>query len=387
MNRLSLGFIAALAIPTVLGACGPKEIASKCSLDPAPVECSAPCDPLPGAANTCPSGWHCSEGGTCDSQCAPGSDECGDGYACTADGRCVDDGNVDPPPIDMACPAVTFTPMPKTPSIILVLDRSGSMSGTDISPTRYKAMRSALVDTTTGIVTQLESKAYFGSELYWASSGQTLNTAIVPRALNNAAAIRTSLQDNSPGGNTPTYSALDKAVADFGATPPPADSPPVIVLATDGLPTDDNGEGSTSAKNASVTAAANAYAAGIPVYVLAINQNDQHFQDLANAGQGWQSGDPDVQYYPVGNAADLQTAFQTIINGVISCDLSLTSAIDDGQAMNGTLTINGVTQTYGTDWVLVGGNTIRVQGAACTMLKSTQNPNVQATFPCGSIIL
>ena len=384
MNRLSLGFIAALSIPTLLGACGPKEIASKCSLDPAPVECSAPCDPLPGAANTCPSGWHCSEGGTCDSQCAPGSDECGDGYACTADGRCVDDGDIDPQAIDMACPAVTFTPMPKTPSIILVLDRSGSMAGTDISPTRYKAMRNALVDTTNGIVTQLESKAYFGSELYWGSS---LTTAVTPRALNNASAIRSSLDANDPSGNTPTGAAIDKAVADFNTTPPPADSPPVIVLATDGQPTNSSGDETAAAKTASVNAAAASYAAGIPLYVLAIGISGQHFQDVANAGQGWQMGDPNVPYYPVANAADLQTAFQTIINGVISCDLSLTSAIDEGQAMNGTLTINGVTQTYGTDWVLVGGNTIRVQGAACTMLKSTQNPDVQATFPCGSIIL
>jgi hypothetical protein len=384
MNRLSLGFIAALSIPTILGACGPKEIASKCSLDPAPAECSAPCDPLPGAANTCPSGWHCSEGGTCDSQCTPGSDECGSGYACTADGRCVDDGNVEPPPIDMACPAVTFTPMPKTPSITLVLDRSGSMAGTDISPTRYEAMRNALVDTTSGIVTQLQAKAYFGSELYWGSS---LSTKIVARALNNASAIRTSMDGTSPSGNTPTTAALDKAVADFGTTPPPADSPPAIVLATDGLPTDSNGNTNDTTKAAAVAAAADAYAAGIPVYVLAIAQADDHFQDLANAGQGWQPGDPDVPYYPVTNAADLQDAFQTIINGVISCDLSLTAAIDEGQAMNGTLTINGVTQTYGTDWVLVGGNTIRVQGAACTMLKSAQNPDVQATFPCGSIIL
>lgn len=386
MNRLSVGFVAALVIPTVFGACGPKEISSKCSQDPPPVECSAACDPTPGAANTCPAGWYCSEGGTCDSQCTPGTTECGDGYACTADGRCVDDGHVDPPPIDMACPAVTFTPMPKTPSILLVLDRSGSMSNSDISPTRFKAMRNALVDTTNGIVTQLESKAYFGSELY-TCSGSNLDLKNVGRALNNASAIRTSLDNNGPSDNTPTAAAIDAAVASFATTPPPADSPPVIVLATDGEPNSCSGS-STNAKTESVNAAAAAYAAGIPVYVLAIaTGNNSHFQDVANAGQGWQTGDPNVTYYPVTNAADLQSAFQTIINGVISCDLSLTAAIDENQAMSGTLTINGVQQTYGTDWVLVGGNTIRVQGAACTTLKTTDNPDVEATFPCGSIIL
>jgi hypothetical protein len=384
MNRMSVGFIAAIA----LSGCGSKEVGSKCSQDPPPIECSMPCDPTPGAANTCPAGWHCGANGTCESQCAPGSSECGDGYSCTADGKCIDGTIVEPPPPDMACPAVMFTPMPKTPSILLLLDRSGSMSTTDVSPTRYRAMRNALVDTTNGIVTQLESKAYFGSSLY-TCSGNSLDLKDVPRALNNASVLRTSLDAYGPSGNTPTADALNAAVASFSTTPAPPDSPPVIVLATDGEPNSCPGNVSAEqAKTNSVNAAKSAYNAGIPVYVLAIaTGNNSHFQDVANAGQGWQPGDPNVTYYPVNNAADLKNAFQTIINGVISCDLSLTATIDETQAMDGTLTINGVTQTFGTDWILVGGNTIRVQGAACTTLKTTTNPDVQATFPCGSILL
>jgi hypothetical protein len=54
-----------------------------------------------------------------------------------------------------------------------------------------------------------------------------------------------------------------------------------------------------------VAAAGAAFAAGIPVYVLAMNQNSQHFQDVANAGQGWVAGQPNVPYYPTTNAADL----------------------------------------------------------------------------------
>lgn len=161
----------------------------------------------------------------------------------------------------------------------------------------------------------------------------------------------------------------------------------MIVLATDGEPNSCNGNISQAQANAnSVAAAGAAYAAGIPVYVLAMNQNSQHFQDVANAGQGWMAGQPNVTYYPTTNAADLQAAFQTIINGIISCDLSLSATIDDGQAMNGTVVVNGMTLMYGSDWILVGGNTIRVQGAACTMLKNSTNPMVSAQFPCGSII-
>ena len=381
MHRLSLGFLVAIT----LAGCGPKEFGSQCDQPDAPAECMQACDPTPGAATSCPNGFYCAPDGMCDRQCMTAAD-CGSGYVCTADGRCEDDGTPVDPPVDASCPDVTFTPMPKTPSIMLVLDRSGSMGGTDISPTRYAAMRDALVGNT-GVVTGLETKAYFGSSLYTCANNN-LSLIDVPRALNNATAIRTSLDGTGPGGNTPTAAAIDSAVQGFTANPPPADSPPAIVLATDGEPNTCSSSSITNTtRAASVTAARNAYTAGIPVYVLAIGTNSQHFQDVANGGQGWQMGDPNVPYYPVANAADLQAAFQTIINGVISCDLSLTASIDATQAMNGTLTVNGQPLQYGTDWILVGGNVIRVQGAACTSLKSSANPTISASFPCGSIIL
>jgi hypothetical protein len=42
---------------------------------------------------------------------------------------------------------------------------------------------------------------------------------------------------------------------------------------------------------------------------------------------------------------------------------------------------------YGQDWTLVNGNTIELVGAACDTLKSSSNPSVDASFPCGSVIL
>ncbi len=382
MNRLHLAFATCLT----LVACGPKEFGSVCSEVPAPEACMTACDPAPGAANACPAGFHCSADGKCDAQCTVGGGQCGDGYTCTTDGYCVDDGSgsgSNGP--DASCPAINFTPMPTTPSIGLVLDQSGSMAGTDISPTRFTAMTSALVNPTTGVVSQLETKAYFGSELYTCAGNQPAFIS-VPRALNNAAAIRASITNpaNGPAGSTPTPEAINAMVATFAANPPPAGSPPVIVLATDGEPNGCNGQGQTKAQ--SVAAAAASYAAGIPVYVLAIGINSQHFQDVANAGQGHVAGQPDVTYYPVTNAAQLAAAFQTIINGVISCDLKLTSSIDDASAMGGTVMVNGQTLTYGTDWTLVNGNIIRLTGTACTLLKTSTNPAVSASFPCGSVI-
>ena len=384
MNRASLAALACLTVGGLASTgCGPKEFGSICSTAPAPAECQTSCDPLPGAVNACPSGYHCAPDGLCDAQCTQAGGQCGDGYVCSADGRCEDDGTVVPPPIDAACPAVVFTPMPTTPSIALILDGSGSMDNTDISPTRYRAMTTALTGAG-GVVTSLETKAYFGSHVYYCDpNNNTPSLLSVPRALNNAAAINSSITGFTPGGNTPTPTAINSVVATFAANPPPAGSPPAIVLATDGEP---NQCGGGDTRPQSVAAAAAAYAAGIPVYVLAINQNSTHFQDMANAGQGDPAG-VTVPYFPVSNATQLAAAFQTIINGVISCDLALTSSIDAQAAMQGTVTINGVPLTYGTDWTLVGGNTIHLEAGACATLKAATNPMVSATFPCGAVIL
>ena len=380
MNRLSFAFACSLS----LIACGPKEFGSVCGDVPAPAACMTACDPSPGAVNACVAGFHCSADGKCDAQCTVGGGQCGDGYKCTTDGYCVDDQGPGSNGPDASCPSITFTPMPTTPSIDLVLDQSGSMAGTDIAPTRYQAMRTALVGPM-GVVAQLQAKAYFGAKLYTCNGNNTApQFTDVPRALNNFTPIETALNLAAPANSTPTAQALDKARMDFAMTPPPAGSPPVIVLATDGVPNSCGGNMSQAQYNAqSVAAAGAAFAAGIPVYVLAIAQNSQHFQDLANAGAGVPSG---ATYYPVTNAAQLAAAFQTIINGVISCDLKLTSSIDSTSAMNGTVMVNGQTLVYGVDWDLVGGNIIRLKGAACTALKASANPAVSATFPCGSVI-
>jgi hypothetical protein len=376
----------ALVLALTVAACGPKTFDSLCTAIPTPEGCGKPCDPAPGAANTCDTGYYCSPDGACDIQCTLGGTQCGDDYACTTDGRCVEDHDPGMNGPDANCPAVNFTPMPKTPSIGLVLDQSGSMYDYNLgNVTRFQAMRDALVGTN-GVVTQLESKAHFGSTLYTCSGSQLALTK-TPRALTNATAIRASIDSllNTRGGNTPTPQAINDMVAQFQAAPPPAGSRPVIVLATDGLP--NSCTSNTGTESQSVQAARNAYAAGLPVYVLAINLASQHFQDLANAGQGWQQGQQDFPYYVANDAAQLKAAFDTIIRGVISCDLSLTGNIDPSQAMSGTVVVNGQTLQYGTDWILVGNNTIRIQGNACNSLKTAVNPQVSAQFPCGAVIL
>lgn len=288
---------------------------------------------------------------------------------------------------DAQCPDVHFQPTQVTPSIALLIDRSGSMS-TDLAGTstsRYQAIHDALVGPS-GVVEQLQGKVYFGASLFTDDTPcPTLYTK--PRALNNFAAIKTLIESQSPNGDTPTPPSIDKVVADFAANPPPMGSPPIIVLATDGLPNGCNSSDDTSAQ--SVASAQAAYAAGIKLFILGIaGVNDTFLQNMANAGVGVQPGQPNAAYYTANSPAQLAMAFQQIIGGALSCDLAVNGTIDPSQAASGTVTLDGMPLSYGTDWTVTNnGMTITLIGSACTTLENTPNPVVDATFPCGTVIL
>lgn len=297
-----------------------------------------------------------------------------------------DAGNNGPGGDDASCPAVNFTATAVVPSVQLLIDRSGSMDESIGNKTRYNAVRDALVDPANGVVTNLESRAYFGASLY-STDAPCPKLYSVGRSMNNRAGIASLIGSQNPGGNTPTGPSIDAAVADFAANPAPPDSPPVIVLATDGLP---NGCNGGDGQQAAITAAAGSYAAGIPLFVLAVGNGiaDGHLQSVANAGAGVQAGQPNAKYYVANTPSELRTAFEDIIGGVTSCELAIDGTIDESQAAGGTVTLNGTALSYGSDWELgPSGSTIKLLGQACTNLKASTNPVVQASFPCGAVIL
>jgi von Willebrand factor type A domain len=378
----------------IAAACGSNSsLSGPCETNPPSAACSLDCNPQAGAPNTCPGGYYCNTDGKCFAQCTITGGQCGDGNVCTADGHCVPKGQDPGTGNDPNCPAVAFTAKPTTPSILLLLDKSGSMKDNKFGNlTRWEAVGQALVDTTNGVVTQLQNKAYFGATTYDCLNLQTPRFTAVPRALNNASAIRTLLTPPPGNSNTPTAAAIAAAVQSFAAAPPPAGSPALIVLATDGQPNhcdSMNANSNDVFRQESLTATVAAYTAGIRLVPLSVASGataEQHLQQVANAGAGVTAGMPNAPLYKANNAAELKAAFDTIIGGVVSCDLTVNGSLDQTQAAGGDVRLNGRSLTFNTDWQLIGDHTIRLLGAACTELKTAANPVVNGTFPCGVVI-
>jgi hypothetical protein len=359
-----------------------------CEIDPPDPACSIECN---GNDALCPSGFYCSPSNTCNADCTQGGNECGSGNTCDPTGHCVadtggPDGGGDD---DSSCPSVTVTPMPRTPTVQLLVDRSGSMNDPFGTTSRWNAVRTALTGTN-GVVTTLQDRVIFGASLYSHTIGQGTCPTVVStptRMLNNRSAITTLLQ-NGLLTDTPTGESIDRVVADFVTTPAAPNSPPIILLATDGLP--DRcamPDGDALSQQMSIDAAARAYAAGIRTYILSVGNDvgDAHLQKVANAGAGLDPNTGMAPFYKANDPAQLSAALSAIITGILSCEFDLSGTVDVSRADEGVVTLNGSPLIYGTDWELADDNTIRILGASCDTLKAGGG-TLQATFACGIII-
>jgi len=315
-----------------------KSAESLCQIQiPAPAACMTTCDPSSGTGDAlCPSGFHCASSGKCDAQCTPTGGQCGSGNSCSNDGFCQQDPGDDSPPIDADCPAVHFTATKTTPTVELLLDFSFSMKqkyGSDPNPpTRYQALKSALIDPTSGVVTKLQNAVVFGAAGYTGSTGDCPHLDPTPdRKIGNFDEIKALLDRGGAIDNTPTGESIDKIRLDFAAHPPMANSPAIIVLATDGLPdtcaveNPSNPTQQNAANAVAVKAAQDAYTAGIKLFFLFVgdaNQAGTHPQRMANAGVGKDPVTGNAPFYAANSPADLTAAFNTIVGGVVSCDLT-----------------------------------------------------------------
>ena len=391
MKRLAFVVFASLAS---LAACGGTHTGGlgPCEQGIPDPACGLPCT----LDANCPTGFHCSPEQVCTAECDQGGNGCGPGQSCDSSGHCFDDtsgtdGN--------ECPSVTVSPMPRIPTVQLLIDQSGSMTQSFGGTDRWNAVKQALVGNQ-GVITTLQSQVVFGASLYTYNQG---TDAVCPRitrtpmrSLNNGTAISQLLNANGPASDTPTGESIRKVIEDFQQNPPAANSVPVILLATDGEPdrcADPDAHDAVS-RQLSVDAAAAAYAAGIRTIVLSVGNQvgDDHLQAVANAGAGMPPATGTAPFYKANNPAELSAALSSIITGILSCEFDLSGQVDVNRADEGTVDLSGGNCSaagsldFGTEWEMVDSNTIRVLGGACDALKAG-NCTLQATFACGTIIL
>ena len=342
----------------------------------------------------CPAGTHCSEG-KCTAECTPGKSHCNAGEICDgATGRCtilIGDGGGGTGPGDGAvgdgCINAKITFEKQIPTVVLLIDQSGSMTESFGGGTRWSVVHSALMDPTTGIVKLLENEVRFGLALYTGDGGNGVCPTLteVSTSLGNYAAIKTVYDAAQPENETPTGESIDEVVTTL--VPYPEPGPKVIVLATDGEPDTCAVPNPQNGQPEAVKAAQDAFAAGIETYVISVGNGISlnHLQDMANAGKGTPvGGSQNEPYYQALDQQALYDAFQTIIYGVRPCKLKLNGTVDPANAGQGQVWLDGKPLGHNdpNGWKLNGNDEIELLGTACDAIKSGDH-EIQIQFPCG----
>ncbi len=385
-----LGLLAVCGVPSCGG--GDGSLVNPCESE---LECGQPCD----AGKPCGSGTHCGVENTCTAQCVRGDARCGSGKTCDGSGHCGDaitlglGGSSGVGGSGSICADFDITLDKQIPTVLLLVDQSGSMDQPFGNSDRWRVLRGALMNQQTGIVNRLQAEVRFGLALYSSRNGAAPCPTItdVAPALNNFMAIDDAYPapTSSIIEDTPTGESIDVASTILQGIDEPGQK--IIVLATDGQPdTCDNPDPETpAAEEVSIEAAQAAFAAGVFTFVISVGNDvsDQHLTEMANVGQGFDRGDNQQRFYRANSQNDLAEAFDTIINGVRSCVFALNGSVKAGAEANGRVTLDGKALQLNdpNGWRLSSPTTIEFQGDACDAIK-TGDHKVGAAFTCEDFV-
>jgi hypothetical protein len=291
------------------------------------------------------------------------------------------------------CPGVEVSLTGVIPTVMLLVDRSGTMNRDFGNTDRWTAVFDTLMDGTTGLVKRLNNQVRFGISLYSGRDGNAVCPILagLPPALGNYRDILDLYRPLDPIEDTPTAPSIAAAQSSLAAVQ--ETGPKIIVLATDGEPDTcavPDPDGLPEARADSVAAAQAAHAAGIDVYIISVGDevSQDHLQDMANAGVGLPVGGAErAPFYQALEPGALIDAFDTIIGGVQSCTFALDGTVDLDRASEGTVTLDGVALDFGTEWRLPDERTLEILGEACDTLLAGGEHDVKAEFECGGVIV
>ena len=284
-----------------------------------------------------------------------------------------------------------------TPTVVLLIDRSGSMEQAfDDGRDRWETLVATLTDPQSSVLRRLESSVRFGMALY--SSDRGFGSGAQPREcpiltsvdiqIDNFSTMIAMLGDaaNGPDGDTPTAESVALVTAQLAAVTEAG--PKSIILATDGDPDtciDPDSNNQQASKDLSVAAVQAAFAAGITTHVISVGDEvtQTHLKALAVAGAG---GDAAAEAFTALNTEALESAFASIIGSVRTCDFTLEGTVDAADASRGAVLLDGAALTFGdpNGWVMPDETTVRLQGSACDQIQSDAT-GISMSFPCDVI--
>jgi hypothetical protein len=302
------------------------------------------------------------------------------------------------------CARVEVALGPVTPTVLILIDRSGTMTDPfGGAPSRWAALYRTLMRPGSGVISRLEESVRFGIAAYTARDqdndgaveGACPRMNVVEPALGNRGAIEEVYRPLAPLDETPTGAAVESALASLAAVS--EDGPKILVLATDGEPdtcATPNPNGSAQARSAALAAVEAAFAAEVRTYAISVGgdavgnpQAQRHMQELANAGVGLPpGGDEQAPLYVALEPDALVAAFDQIIGGVRTCTFTLEGEVGEEHAPGGTVTLDGEELTYGVDWRLIDSMTLELLGAACDAVMAGGEHEVRAYFTCEAIV-
>lgn len=297
---------------------------------------------------------------------------------------------------DAFCDAITATPNPLPPDILILLDRSLSMAD-DINDktcaggcganSKWSLMTAAINQAVAASETKIKwGLKFFGND-NGTTCGVTANAAVDP-GLMNAAAIAAAIGNTAPATSTPT-TAAEKSAGQYLATLTDQ-NPKFVLLATDGQPTCGSG-GATAADDANAIASVMSVATmGYQTFVVGIATTGMGMADMTLNAMATAGGRPQTgasKYYPVANAADLVAAIEAIqAMAALTCTYDLGGRPSSPDQVG--VFIDRQPATQGTDWMF-GPNdaTVILTGATCQAVMSGSVHSVQIYLPCGVVVI
>ena len=305
---------------------------------------------------------------------------------------------------EVNCGAVTQGAQMLPPDILIIQDKSGSMSNNaDDQPCNggcgTNSKWSQVTTAIDQVVSMTDTTVNWGLK-FFSDNGSCGAAAapVVPVGTGSGAAIAAAIGRTTPAGNTPTRDAITNgATYLMGLTD---SNPKYLLLATDGLPNCPQGCNVAHPSNmctmtdnpaedmAAAQAVATALTAGFKTFVVGIGTTgaDNTLNALANAGGMPQTGAA-TSFYQVTDTASLVTALGSILGRASSC------VFDVGAAPNRMTRVNAIDvygdgaliqhdPTNGWDYSNAAHTQITLYGTTCNAVTTGNIKSVTVTFNC-----